>query len=453
MIDLNKINKIYFVGIGGIGISAVAGIAHVRNFIVEGSDASAGEIVNDLREHRIKVNVPHDAIHIDESISLVVYSVAVPDDNVEIVRAQELNIPLISYPQFLGLLIQDKFGIGISGTDGKTTTTAMIAKILIDAGLDPSVVLGAKAEFLEDNWRVGESQYFVFESDEYRRAFDNYNPRIAVVTNIGADHLDYYKDEADYLSAFKNYLGRIDEAGFIIINNDNPRSIEAGLNTKAKKITYSLEADSDFQATGLKLGDGYQSFIVGGQEYKIKLPGNYNVYNALSAIAVARTLGIEEPVIANSLSSFGGLWRRFQSLGQCGQTEVIADYAHTPDAVAKVIEAVNNFYPQKKVLVVFQPHQYGRTKNLFTEFVQAFDGAKKVLLPDIFYVKGRENPADFSVSSQLLAEEVSKRGVDIEATGSLKESEEKVREVIKDFEVILVLGAGDVYELAKNLVK
>jgi UDP-N-acetylmuramate--alanine ligase len=351
------------------------------------------------------------------------------------------------------LLLQNKFGIGISGTDGKTTTTAMIAKILIDAGLDPSVVLGAKAEFLEDNWRVGESKYFVFESDEYRRAFDNYNPKIAVVTNIGADHFDYYKDEADYLSAFKNYLNRIDEAGIIFINNDNPRSIEAGLKAKAKKITYSLEADSDFQAVELKLGDGYQCFKVGTQEYKIKLPGNYNVYNALSAIAVTRTLGIEEKIIADSLSSFGGLWRRFQLLGKCGQAEVIADYAHTPDAVAKVIEAVNNFYPQKKVLVVFQPHQYGRTKNLFTEFVQAFDGAEKVLLPDIFYVKGRENPADFSVSSQLLTEEVSQRGVNIEATGSLKESEEKIREVIKDFEVILVLGAGDVYELAKNLVK
>ncbi len=458
MIDLNKVNKIYFIGIGGIGISAVAGIMHVRSFIVEGSDAAETDIVSDLRAHQIPVHVPHNADHLSNLIDLVVYSVAVPETNVELIRAKELGLPTLTYPQLLGLLIEKKFGIGISGTDGKTTTTALLAKMLIDAEFNPTVVLGSKANFLEDNWRVGESEYFVFEADEYRRAFDNYTPKLAVITNIGLDHLDYYTDQVDYTGAFKSYLKKLPKDGFAIINNDNDNAIEAALKCSANVVTFGLEKPADFAVTEIEVKDGRQEFSVmefgtAQATISLPLPGKYNVANSLAAIAAARTLGVSWDSIIKSLDGFQGVWRRFETLGQCGRAKVIADYAHTPDAVAKVIKATKDFYPDKKILTVFQPHQYARTKKLFDGFVEAFDEAASVILPDIFYVEGRENPADFDVSSEKLGLEVALRGVAVEAPGDLVQSETRIRELANEFDVILILGAGNVYEIAKNLVK
>lgn len=457
-IDLSKVNKIYFVGIGGIGISAAAGIAHIRHFLVEGSDAGESEVVSDLREHQITVHVPHDAAHINEKISLVVRSVAVPDDNPEIVKAEMLGIPVITYPQFLGLLIKDKYGLGVSGTDGKTTTTAMLAKIMIDAGLDPTVVLGSKAEFLEDNWRAGDSEYFVFEADEYRRAFDNYDPKLAIITNIGLDHLDYYKDQADYLGAFKDYLKKLPADGVAIINNDNENSVEAAKACPAKVITFGLKNEADYRAEAISVGDGWQVFKVWEKgieagEFKLRLPGDYNIANAVAAIAAARTLDVSWEAIRESLQEFKGAWRRFERLGFHGQTEIIADYAHTPDAVGKAIKAVRDFYPNQKVLTVFQPHQYARTKNLFSEFTAAFDDAEKVLIADIFYVVGREKPEDFDVSSAKLVEAIKDRGINAEASGDLSATEKRIRELVGDYDVVIILGAGNIYEIAKNLVK
>lgn len=458
MIDLQKINKIYFIGIGGIGISAAAGILHAKKLVVSGSDTQESEVVADLRARGIKVFVPHNADNLSSDIDLVVYSVAVPDDNPERIRAWELKIPEMTYPKLLGELLKDKFGIGVSGTDGKTTTTAMLAKIMIDAGLDPTVVLGSKADFLEDNWRVGVSQYFIFEADEYRRAFDNYNPKLAVITNIGIDHLDYYRDGDEYLLAFKNYLKNIPSDGLVIINNDEPRSIVAAKNCPAQKITYSVGGSADYAVSDIRVVDARQKFNVlesgvAAATISLGLPGRYNISNALAAIAAARHLGISWDAIAESLGGFKGAWRRFENLGRCGRVEVIADYAHTPPAVKQVIQASKEFYPDKKILTVFQPHQYARTKNLFSGFTEAFDQAEKTIIADIFYVKGREKPEDFDVSSKKLAEAVRARGVDAVYGGDLIETEKQVRELAGDFDVVMVLGAGDVYELAKNLVK
>lgn len=458
MIDLSKINKVHFIGIGGIGISAAAGILQRRSFIVSGSDAQENEIIASLRHSGIQVYVPHKPEVIDHETGLVVYSVAVPEDNSERMRAKELGIPELSYPQLLGELMKGKFGIGVSGTDGKTTTTAMIAKILIDAKLDPTVVLGSQAEFLEGNCLLGQSEYFVFEADEYRRAFDNYNPRSAVITNIGVDHLDYYKDEGEYLSAFKSYLDKLPADGFAIINNDDERSVEAVKECQAKIVTYGIERLADYAVTNIRIADGWQEFNVmenGSAQavVTLRLPGHYNVSNALASIALARSLDIGWDVIVKSLDGFKGTWRRFDYLGDLGQTKVIADYAHTPPAIRSVIKATKIFYPDKKILFVFQPHQYARTKNLFTEFTEAFDEAEKAMIADIFYVEGRERPEDFVISSQKLAEAIKARGNDVIYSGDLKKTESKVRELSDQLDIIMILGAGNIYEVAKNLVK
>lgn len=454
-VDLAKIKKAHFIGIGGIGISAAAGILQSKGVEVTGSDAIYGEVTSDLQDLGIKIFAPHNAAVITPDLDLTVYSVAVPEDNSERVRAKELNIPELTYPQFLGLLMQDKFAIGISGTDGKTTTTAMLSKIILDAGLDPTVVLGSRADFLNGNWKSGAGQYFIFESDEYRRAFDNYSPKGAIITNIGVDHLDYYLDKDEYIDAFKKYLKRVPANGFIVINNDDERSVEAALKAKAKIITYAIEHPADYTAEIVEVSGGRQRMVVreNGEvavEISLALPGKYNISNALAAIAGARRLGIDWEKIKESLESFKGAWRRFERLGKCGSAEVIADYAHTPPAIKGVIAAAREFYPGEKILFVFQPHQYARTKTLFSEFVAALSLAEKVLLVDIFFVKGREKPEDFDVSSEKLAEAIGDSAI---YGGDLRAAEQRARELSKEYDKIIVLGAGDVYELALNLVK
>lgn len=461
--NLSDIKKIFFIGIGGIGISATAGLLQAMGKEVVGSDAQAGEMVEKLRQSGIEINVPHSPENITADIELAVYSVAVPEDNSERLKAKELKIPELTYPQLLGEMMKDKYGIGVSGTDGKTTTTAMIGKILLDAGLDPTIIIGSKVDYLDGNYRLGQSKYFVFEADEYRRAFDNYSPKLAVITNIGLDHLDYYKDQEEYLDAFKSYLKKLTPDNFVVINNDDDNSIAAELKCLAQPITFSLQNKSDFQAKDIAVtGEpaspdtsrgGHQIFRLGEQQFKIKLPGHYNVANAVTAIAAARVLEIDWEIIKKSLEGFNGAWRRFERLGKLGQAEVIADYAHTPDAVAKVIQATKEFYPAKKILTVFQPHQYARTKNLFDGFAGAFREAHQVVIPNIFYVVGRENPEDFDVSSKKLTEAIKDRGVKAVYGGDSMESEKLVRGIGQDFDIILILGAGDVYELAKNLVK
>ncbi|MFA6525986.1 MAG: UDP-N-acetylmuramate--L-alanine ligase [Candidatus Buchananbacteria bacterium] len=458
MVDLNKINYVHFIGIGGIGISAAAGILKRRSFVVSGSDTQESEMTANLRQSGILVYVPHNADIINNEIGLIVYSVAVPEDNPERASARELNIPEMTYPQLLGEIMKGKIGIGITGTDGKTTTTAMLAKIMIDADLDPSVVLGSQAEFLDDNCRLGKSKYFVFEGDEYRRAFDNYEPQIAVITNVGVDHLDYYKSGMEYLGAFEKYLNKLPADGFAIINNDDARSVEAGSNCPARKVTYGINNSADYAVKNIRVIDGRQEFSVlengeAAATITLGLPGHYNVSNALAAIAAARQLDVGWDAIVKSLDSFKGTWRRFEKLGKLGNAEVIADYAHTPPAIKQVIAAMKEFYPDKKILYVFQPHQYARTKNLFSEFVSAFSEAEKAVIVDIFYVAGRERPEDYDVSSQILANAISEGGVDAVYGGSLKETEYAVRDLADQYDVIMVLGAGDIYGLAKNLVK
>ena len=453
MIDLSKINKIYFIGIGGLGLSAVARILNQLGKEVAGSDAVESEITVQLEKEGINVFISQSADHIPLDADLVVYTVAISENNPERQRAAELNIPQLTYPELLGLLMVGKFGIGLSGTDGKTTTTAMLGKIFLTADLDPTIVIGSKVDYLGGNSRAGEDKYFIFESDEYKKAFHNYQPQIAAITNIRADHLDVYKDLEEIKSAFAYYLTRVPEDGLIVVNNDDANSLEVVSDVKARVVTYAIDADADIKAVDISYKEGRQKFkvlknneILG--EVRLIIPGRYNVYNALAAIAIALNEGIDFAIIAKALEDFKGAWRRFEKLGVKNGTEIITDYAHTPEGLRQVIGATSEFYPKNKILFVFQPHQYNRTKNFLADFVSALKTADNMVVADIFYVAGRENPEDFDVSSQLLAE---KAGANY--GGNLAETEKLLKEKIGDFDVIILIGAGDIYNVAKNLLK
>lgn len=453
MVDLSKVNKVFFIGIGGIGISATARILQQMGKDVSGSDMTASEITSQLQLEGINVFIPQKAENIPVDVDLVVYTVAVNLDNPEKKQADKLGIWQITYPQLLGLLMKDKVGIGVSGTDGKTTTTAMLGKIFIDADLDPTIVVGSKVDYLGGNSKVGESKYFIFESDEYKKAFHNYYPEIAALTNIRADHLDVYKDLAEIKEAFLYYLKRIPSDGLIVLNNDDANSVEIVASCQAKVISYAIDSSADVKAIDIKYEDGKQKFKVVSRddllgEIELNIPGKYNIYNALAAISVALEEGISFEVIKKSLNDFIGAWRRFEKLGEKDGTQIITDYAHTPEGLKQVMAATYEFYPTSKILFVFQSHQYNRTKNFFDEFVLALKTAENIIVSDIFYVAGRENPKDFNISSKLLAEKAG-----LEYGGNLKTTEKLVREKIGDFDVIMLIGAGDIYNVAKDLLK
>lgn len=447
--------KIHFIGIGGVGVSSVARLLKFRGLEVSGSDGCESEITDMLRADGISVAVPQAAGNVPSDADLVVCSVAVPESNPERMAAKERGIEQVTYPQLLGAMISEKYGIGVSGTNGKTSTTAMIGKIFIDAGLDPTVTVGAKANYLEGNSRLGQGKHFIFESDEYRRAFDNFSPRIAVNTYIGEDHFDCYRDLDDIKAAFGDYFSRVPADGFLILNADDPNSLDAASDCQAKVVTYGIDNEADFRAVNISVSDGKQEFRVvaegGEHDFSLKVAGRFSVYNALAAVAAARQCGIGWEAISQSLAEFTGAWRRMEELGHLGESLVITDYAHTPDAVAKTIAAAKEFHPGKKVLAVFQPHQFGRTKKLFNEFVAAFGEADKSLLSDIYYVQGRENPDDFDVDSRKLAEAAAASGAEVAYSGNLAETEVEIRRLQPDFDIILVMGAGDIYDMAKKL--
>lgn len=452
--NLKKIRKIYFLGLGGIGVSALALLLKEMGHDVLGSDENESEITADLRKKGISVFTPQKAENIPPDIGLAVYSVAVKEDTPERKRIKELGIEQLSYPEVLGVLIREKYGIGVSGANGKTTVTAMLGKILLEADLDPTIIVGSKADYLSGNCRLGKSKYFVFESDEYRRAFSHYNPKAAVVTYIGEDHLDCYRDLAEIKSAFHDYLARVPD--LLVLNADDPDSLEAASDCPAGKITFGFN-EADYAAKGMKTENGRQTFQVWKKdlmgEISLMIPGRFNAANALAALAMASELGVDFETIEKSLASFKGAWRRFDRLGFLGETEIIADYAHTPDSVAMMIQAAKEFFPGKKILTVFQPHQYARTKSLFNGFAKAFDLAGPAVISDIFYVKGREKPEDFDVSSEKLVEEVEKRNADCLYGGNPEKTERLIRDLAPDFSVVLMLGAGDIYETAKKLIE
>ncbi|MEK7167560.1 MAG: UDP-N-acetylmuramate--L-alanine ligase [Patescibacteria group bacterium] len=451
---LEEIKKIYFLGLGGVGVSALALLLKEMGKEVLGSDESRNEIIEDLRKKGIKVFVPQRAENIPAGIDLAVYSVAVREDSPERMRIKEMGIKQMSYPELLGILIDNKYGIGVSGTNGKTTVTAMLGKILLEADLDPTIIVGSKTDYLSGNSRLGRGEYFVFESDEYRRAFSHYFPKAAIVTYIGEDHLDYYSGLEEIKSAFHDYLARVPD--LLVLNADDPDSLLISSDCPARKITFGFN-EADYTAKEIKAENGKQTFQVWkGEllgEISLMIPGSFNASNALAALAMASELGVDFETVKKSLISFKGAWRRFDRLGFSGETEIIADYAHTPDSVEKMIQAAKEFFPGKKILIVFQPHQYSRTKNLFNGFVKSFDSADKAVISDIFFVKGRENPENFDVSSKILAQEIKKRGVDCVYGGNLEETEKIIKDSASEFSVVLVLGAGDIYETAKKLIE
>lgn len=427
-IDLNKIRKIHFVGIGGIGVSAIARMMIGEGKIVSGSDSARSLITEELEKIGAEIFIGHSANNVADDVGLIVYTPAVDFENPELKKAKDLNIPTFSYPEILGLISQNKYTIAISGAHGKTTTTAMLGKILEDASLEPTIIVGSLMNGSHTNFTSGKSDYFVVEACEYKKSFLELNPKIIVITNIDNDHLDYYGNLENIKKAFGEFVAKLPEDGYLVCDPNDENLKEVIKKTKSNIIDYT-KIDANFN---------------------LKIPGEHNIKNAKSAMAVARILGIGDNKALKSLNDFSGTWRRFEHKGETKNGVIVYDdYGHHPTEIKATLKGAREFFGGK-IICVFQPHLYSRTKLLLEDFAKSFNDADEVILADIYAAR---EPKDKSINSKMLAEEIIKNGIKAVYLNSFDKIEKFLRQNTQEGDAVITMGAGDIYKIGEKLLK
>jgi UDP-N-acetylmuramate--alanine ligase len=459
--DVAAFRHVHCVGIGGIGISGVAKFLHAEGVSVSGSDAKQSVITDGCVALGIAVSIGHSAANIPSDTDLIVYTEAATEENVERIEAKSRGIAQMGHFDFLGELSKDYRTICITGTNGKSTTTAMAGKIFTDAGFDPTVFVGSIVPgWLLGNVRVGASDILIVEGDEYRQKMVKLWPETTVITNIEADHLDVYRDLDHIVQTFQQIADKT--TGAVIVNGDDVNSEQISSGHRSR---YGVDdAGADVFAEDRVLESGSQSFlvkrnIVGHDEslgrVRLRVPGMFNMMNALAAIALALRFGVSFDVIQSSLASFAGIWRRFERVGKFNGAQVISDYGHHPTAIVGTLAGAREFFPNSRIVLLFEPHQHNRTKELFDDFAKSFGNADVVILSEIYGVIGRTETIDASVSSKALleaamkSERAPKEGY---YAANLIDAERMLRTVIQKDDVVIVMGAGDVDAVARNLV-
>jgi UDP-N-acetylmuramate--alanine ligase len=435
-IDLTELRAVHFIGIGGIGISAIARMFHLEGKQVTGSDRGESKVTLELEQAGIKVFLDQKAENVPARVDLVVYTLAIPPDNPEFVRAKELGVALLSYPEALGLVSAQKYTVGVTGTHGKTTTTAMLGKILIEAGLDPTAVVGSLVPEWNSNFRSGKSKYFVTEACEYRRSFLNLNPQAAIITNIDNDHLDYYKDLSDIESAFAEFAAKIPADGFLVCDPADERLASVLASAKCRIVDY-------------------MEYVSQSAPIALKQPGEHNQKDAAAALALAVELGVEEKTALNSLANFAGTWRRFEFKGKLPNgVMVYDDYAHHPTEIKATLQGARELVGKDhKITVVFQPHLYSRTKLLLHEFADAFAAADLVLMPDIYAAREIN---DGTISSRDVIGLIQAKGKDALYVPSFDELTKKLRDETaagKPGDMVISMGAGEAFKTGEAILK
>ena len=451
---LNKNQKIHFIGIGGISMSSLAQILLTRGIPVTGSDFKDSELVKELREMGADIAIGHSAANVHEDTSLVVYTAAIKEDNPELVRARELKIPAVTRAEFLGALMKDyDTAICVSGTHGKTTTTSIISQILLDGDTDPTIMVGGILPSIGGNTRIGHSGNFITEACEYTNSFLSFFPTVEVVLNVKEDHLDFFKDLDDIRRSFRTYTHLLPDDGTLVINGE----IE-GLNyftdgLTCRVITYGLDGDYEYTARNCTYNNvacGEYDLYRNGEfvcHVALKIPGEHNISNSLAAFAAAEAIGIDAAKAASSISSFEGVDRRFQYKGTIGGVTVVDDYAHHPDEISATINAALKC-PHEKLVVVFQPHTYSRTKALMDGFAESLSAADLVILADIYAAREKDN---LGISSKDLQEKILARGCECLYFPTFDEIENYLLENLEAGDMVITMGAGDVVNIADDL--
>jgi len=446
--NLGKTKSIHFVGIGGIGMSGLAEIVAASGVAVSGCDLKSSAATDLLTRRGIKVTFGHDPSHVHGQDMVVVTS-AVRGENPEIDAARLAGIRIVKRAELLGAIVNEKRSVGVAGTHGKTTTSAMVSVVLEEAGLDPTVLVGGMVRNLQTNAKRGGGEYLVVEADEYDRTFHQLHPEVAVVTNMEADHLEYYGTFEAIQEAFRIYLDGVKPGGVVIGCADDEAVRNVLEQVRVPVVRYGLsEHATELRAMNVVFGDSGTSFEIPGVGFfKLFQPGEHNVRNALAAIGVGLHFGISAEEIAAGLAKFLGVDRRFQILGDYLGAVVVDDYAHHPTEIRATLEGARNRYPTRRVVALFQPHLFSRTRDFAREFGEALRVADVSIVTPIY--AAREHPIE-GVSARLISDAVP--GVEF-LDRSNSQIVNDIRRRLRPDDVFITMGAGDVHEIAEQLVR
>lgn len=456
MKSISELKRVHCIGLGGVGVSAVAKLLQSRGVVVSGSDAQRSPLVEDAIRKGIIYYPDEQAKRITNEIELVVATDDAPTQHPQRQAANALGIPIENFSVTLGRLMSDySTRICIAGTNGKSTTTAMIGLLLAKAKLDPTVVIGSRVKEFDGNLRTGAGKIFVAEADEYRDHFLNLSPTVAVVTNIEADHLDYFETKEKMLASYKKFVRRLPNDGMLVANADDREAMSIA-ETCHHVVTFGIEQPADVQAIDIDQTSGQQSWTTLWKgkplgRFALHIPGKFNIMNSLAATAGALGLGAEPSTFAGTLAEFNGIWRRFQILNPTASTTIISDYAHHPSAVDQTLQGAKKFYPGRRIIAVFQPHHRSRLTAMFEEFANSFASADAVIVLETYSVPGRDVPENKSRTSAELVAAIQQEKIPSSYAADMPEAKKQLQELLRPDDVAIIMGAGDVWHMAENI--
>lgn len=448
--------RVHMIGIGGCGMRGAARVLMRAGARVSGSDRKESTALVLLSEQGADIHIGSKPGHVPDPCDLVVHSAAVKESDPEMMEAARRGLKVVKYSQLLGLLMSRKLGIAVGGTHGKSTTTAMIAYVLREAGLDPSFVIGAGVEQLGGGSGVGDGEQFVVEACEYDRSFHNLRPRCAILLNVDEDHLDYYRDIREIISSFHDFAALVPANGLLVVNGEDRNTMEAVAGAKATVETFGCQNLFDWRGEIVEVRNGSYRFKVfrKGQvltEITPGVPGRHNVMNALAATAVCFYCGVRPEVIARALADFRGAYRRMTPRGSIGGVTVLDDYAHHPREIQATLKTVREYYNPNKLYVVFQPHQHSRTRFLLNDFAKSFGAADVVVVPDIYFVRDSESEREL-IDSKDLVDLLRQQGRDARYEADFDSITRMLCEEVGPGDVVITMGAGNVWQVADSVL-
>jgi len=448
-----KIEKIHFIGIGGISMSGLAEILKYNGFTVTGSDDNSTAVTNHLKSKNIQVLIPNAKENITNDIDLVVYTAAIRATNPEYIAAKEKKLPMMERAELLGKILDGyEKSICVAGTHGKTTTTSILAEILINAGLDPTIQIGGHMNRNGANYHIGNSSYFVLEACEYNNSFLHWKPQIGLILNIDEDHLDFFGDLNGVINSFEEFSKNILPNGTLIINRDTP-SFDKITKHVNRVISFGIEPSSEYtHIWGTNIDDsanGIAFDVMKNDEFltRVNTPmaGRFNVLNVLACFSACLALEIPMEKISQGLQTVKGVKRRFEHKGTYNGAKIIDDYAHHPTEIYHCLEAVGK---RDRIFCLFHPHTYSRTKNHLDDFARCFKGADKIMVLPIFPAR---EPFDPTISSEMLVEKIKQNGEDVIFVNNFQEAEDYLKSELTTGDLLLTLGAGEAYKVAEAL--
>ncbi len=457
---IGDIKKAYCIGIKGAGMTAIAQILQGMRVEISGSDTAEVFYTDEiLKRLNITFFEEFSAHHVPDDVDAIVYSTAYNEtNNIELAEAKKMGIPMFSYPEILGMLFAEKLGIAVSGTHGKTTTSAMLASALVEAGIDPSAIVGSQVISWQGSALTGKGEYFVAEADEYQNKLRFYQPWSVILTSVDWDHPDFFPDFVEYKKVFKDFVGKIPKTGFLVVWGDSSDTLEIAENAFCNVITYGFGEDNDYRIISHGTCDvehgRLQKFEIEFKgknlgEFETPLVGKHNILNAVSIIALSHEMGLDLEKIKKSLGEFKGTSRRFEHIGKYENALLIDDYAHHPDEIKATLDGAKTHFDGKRIWTVFHPHTFSRTKALIQDFAQSFDDTERVVVIDT-YGSAREQAGE--ATSEEMVKLINKYHYGkAEYVSTIDDAVEYLKEKSGEYDVLITMGAGDVWRVAQKL--